>query len=86
MKLHIIQQIGKASIESVPHSVERFRSLAAYVLYRRLCVRDRPFFVVNIEVPIVLPEFAGDHADAEALPHFFLGKRDAVLVSLGGIA
>ena len=42
--------------------------------------------MVDIEIPVILPELAGNDADAEALPHFFLSKRDTVFVSLGSIA
>ena len=41
--------------------------------------------VVDVKVAVVLPEPAGDDANAKAPPHFVLGLCDAILVAFGGV-
>ena len=84
--LHIVQDIGETDIKCVAHIVERIGDTPTDVLDRGLRIGNCVFVVIDIVIPIVLPESAGRNPDTESPLHLSLDLCDAILISFIGIA
>ena len=83
--LHGVEEIGETAVLVAAHLIERVRHTPADVLYAGQGVRNGIGGVVDVKVAVVLPEPAGDDANAKAPPPFVLGLCDAILVAFGGV-